>query len=101
MGFHVVLCGVFGVLDSLHMVTVGEMSVMSRSLGVAFVVMPCGFSVVACSVLVVLRCLAVMMRSFVRHRQFLSVSVRACGTGGLWSRASTRGLQEGEFGVNI
>lgn len=77
VGFDVVLRGVLGVLHGVHVVAVGQMSVVTRCLVIAFLVMPCGFAVMTRSVLVVLRCLGVMMRRFVRHGEFLSVSVCA------------------------
>ena len=67
VSFHVVFCGMLGVLDGMHVVAMGKMCVVGRRLVIAFVVMPSGFTVVARSVLVVLRCLVVMMCSFVRH----------------------------------
>lgn len=67
VGLDVVFRRVLGVLDGMHVVTVGEMSVVGCRLGIAFVVMPSGFTMVARRVLVVLGCLTVVMCSFVGH----------------------------------
>ena len=64
---NVVLGCLLSMLRGVNVVAMGEVRVMRGSFMVPFGVMAGGFAVVARSVLVVLRCLVVMMCSFVRH----------------------------------
>lgn len=62
--FEVMLGGVLGVLRGVKMVGVGQVGVMRGGFVVAVGVMLGGCMVMACSVLVMLRCLGVMVRCF-------------------------------------
>jgi hypothetical protein len=64
VGFNVVPGGMFGVLGSLNMVAMREVSVMGGRFVVAILVMLRGFVVMARSVLVMFRCQGVMVRCF-------------------------------------
>ena len=62
---------------------VGQVGVVACSLVKTFVVMTGGFAMVTRSVFVMLRCLPVMMRCFMRHGEFLSSCRHVCDTEGL------------------
>jgi hypothetical protein len=76
VGLDVVLGGMLGVLGSVSMVTMGEVGMVRSRFVVPVLMMSGGFAVVACSVLVVLRCVRVVLCCFVRH-------VRSCDTWGI------------------
>ena len=59
-------------LRGVKMVSVGQMSVVGGCFVVAFVVVQGGLMVMACSVLVMLRCLSVVMGCLLRHGRLLS-----------------------------
>jgi hypothetical protein len=65
--FKVVLGRVLAVLRGVKMVSVGKVSVVRGGFVVAVGVMPRSFVVMACSVLVMLRCLGVMMGCLAGH----------------------------------
>jgi hypothetical protein len=65
--FEVVFGGVLVVLRGVKMMSMGKVSMVRGGFVVAFCVMPGGFVVVACSVLVMLRCLGVMMGCLAGH----------------------------------
>ncbi len=65
--FEVVFGGVFGVLGGVNMVSVSQMGVVCGGFVVAVGVVPGGFMVMACSVLVMLRCLGVMLGCLAGH----------------------------------
>jgi hypothetical protein len=67
--FEVMLGGVLGVLRGVKMVSVSQMGVVSGGFVVAVEVMLGGFVVMACSVLVMLRCLGVMVGCLAGHWQ--------------------------------
>lgn len=67
MRLEVVFGGVLGVLRGVKMVGVGKVSVVGGGFVVAVGVMLGGFMVMACSVLVMLRCLSVMMGCLAGH----------------------------------
>lgn len=63
--FDMMLGCVLGMFGGMDMMPMGEMRMVRSSFMVPFAVMPCGFAVVTRSVLVMLRCLGMMMCSFV------------------------------------
>jgi hypothetical protein len=65
MRLDVVLGSVFGVFGCVDMMTVSQVSVVGGRFMVPIFVMFCGFTVMARSVLMVLRCLGVVICSFV------------------------------------
>ena len=65
MGFDVVLGGELGVFGGVGVVAVSQMRVVRGGLVIAFAVLRCGFTVMARSVFVVLRCLVMMLGCFV------------------------------------
>lgn len=72
VGLDVMLGGVFGMLGSMDVMPMREMRVMRGRHVIPIFMVFCGFAVMACSVLMMLSCLGVMMRCFVRHRGILS-----------------------------
>ncbi len=69
------LSGVLGVLRSVEVVRVRHMGVVRGCFVVAIEMLLGGFVVMACSVLVVLRCLGVMMGCLTGHGSLLSLGV--------------------------
>jgi hypothetical protein len=65
--FNVVFGCMLGVLCRVGVVSVGQVRVVRRGFVVAIKMMLGGFAVVACSVLVVVRRVRVVMRCFVGH----------------------------------
>ncbi len=63
------LGGMLVMLRGVKMVSVGQVGVMRGGFVIAVEVMLGGFMVVACSVLVMLRCLGVVMGCLTGHRQ--------------------------------
>jgi hypothetical protein len=70
---HMILGGFFRVVRGVHLVTMRQMCMMRRRLVIAFLVMFGSFPVVASRMLMVVGGLRVMMRSFLRHSDFLSL----------------------------
>jgi hypothetical protein len=66
---------VLGVFRCVQVVRVSQMCVVGSRFVIAFKVVPGGFVVVACSVLMMLRCLGVMMGSLVGHKRLLSLCI--------------------------
>ncbi|MGO9444286.1 MAG: hypothetical protein ACLPXB_05830 [Thiobacillaceae bacterium] len=56
--------GMLSVFGGVNMMAVSKVCVVSCRFMIAFEVMLCGFLVVACSVLMMLRCLGMMMGCF-------------------------------------
>jgi hypothetical protein len=67
--FHMVLGGFFRVIFGLNVMAVRQMGMVSGGFVVAVLVMLGGFLVMACSVLVVLRRLCVVLGCFVGHEE--------------------------------
>ena len=67
--FHVLLGGFFGVILGLNVVAVRGVGMVGGGFVVAVLVMLAGFLVMACSVLVVLRRLCVVLGCFVGHEE--------------------------------
>ena len=65
--FDMVLGGLFGMFQGARFVAMGQVGVMTGSFVKTFLVMTGGFAMMPCSVFVMLRCLLVMVRCFVRH----------------------------------
>lgn len=65
--FEVVFGSVLGVLRGVKMVSMGNVGVVCGGFVVAVGVMPSGFVVMACSVLVMLRCLGVILGCLTGH----------------------------------
>ena len=61
---NVMLCRVLGVVSGMDMVAVGQVPVVGSGQVVAFLVMLCGFPVMARSVFMMFRCLRVMVCCF-------------------------------------
>ena len=74
---NVLLGGMLGVFLGVDMMTLGQVRMVTGLYVVPIFVMLCGFAVMARSVLMVLRCLGVMMCSFVWHRGNLSCAFSA------------------------
>ena len=74
--FHMVLGGFFRVIFGLNVMAVRQMGMVSGGFVVAVLVMLGGFLVMACSVLVVLRRLCVVLGCFVGHEEFLPCAGR-------------------------
>jgi hypothetical protein len=98
--FHVVLGGFFGVALGLDVMAVRQVRVVSSDFVVAVLVMLGGFVVVACSVLVVLRCLLVVLGCFVGHEEFLPCADRFTAREDYQDRQTRDGLQPREFAMN-
>jgi hypothetical protein len=67
------LGGLFGVMRRVHVVTLRQMGMMRRRLVIAAFVMLGSFPVMVGRMLMVRGGLRVMMRSFLRHCDFLSI----------------------------
>ena len=67
MRFDVVFGRVLGVIGCMDVVPMREVRVVRRGFMVSVLMMLCGFAVVACGVLVVLRRVGVVLGCFVRH----------------------------------
>src|SRR5215472_13190426 len=96
---NVLLGGMLGVFLGVDMMTVGQVRMVTGLYVVPIFVVLCGFAVMARSVLMVLRCLGVMMCSFVWHRGKPLMCIFS--TGGLWREQWSAGLQECKFDVNF
>lgn len=70
----VVLGGFGGVVSGVGVVPLGYMRVMRRCFVIASLVVLGSFSVVVGGMLVMLSCLAMMVRCFLRHKIFLSLA---------------------------
>ena len=81
--FHMVLGGFFRVIFGLNVMAVRQMDMVSGGFVVAVLVMLGGFLVMACSVLVVLRRLCVVLAASWDMRRVPSVRRSLHGTGGL------------------
>jgi hypothetical protein len=71
--FKMMAGGVLGVLHGMEMVGMGHVRVVRGGLVVAVEMLLGGFPVMACSVLVMLRCLGVMMGCLTGHGRLLSL----------------------------
>jgi hypothetical protein len=89
MRLYVVLGRLFGMLDSMQVVTVRQVRVMGGSFMKALLVMAGGFAVMTRSEFVMLRCLLVMVRCFVSHRESSHRAGIICGTRGLCAPVAT------------
>jgi len=70
---HVMFRGFLSVMRRMHVVTLSHVSMVRRRFVIAFLMMLRGFPMVVGRVVVVLGGLGVMMRSFLRHCDFLSI----------------------------
>jgi hypothetical protein len=73
--FQVVAGGVLAVVRGVKVVAVGHVGVVRRCLVIAVKMFLCRFVVMACSVLVMFRCLSVMMGCLAGHGSLLSLRV--------------------------
>lgn len=101
MCFHVLLGGVFCVLVRVDVVAVGKVGVMGSRFVVSIFVLLGGFTVMTCSVFVMLRCLVVMVRCFLGHSEFLSSYRCLCGTMNYRELRLERSLQRNKFKMNF
>jgi len=69
---HVMFRGFLSVMRRIHVMALGQVGMVRRRLVIAFLVMLRGFPVVVGRVVVMLGGLGVVMRSFLRHCDFLS-----------------------------
>jgi hypothetical protein len=72
--FHVKLGGFCSVMGCVGVMSLGHMRVMRRRFVITFLMVHGSFSVVVGGMLMMLSCLAMMVRCFLRHMVFLSLA---------------------------